>query len=201
MWNHSAIIRDSAWAPTHVLCLDIWSSQNLSAISVTMLYIIESLNPDDLWKQTFLRGVVVRVCHSGRPFVCGQSWMQSEFKANLDYKMRCQIKKTQQNWTFFFFTATVWVGLRGSDLNSGLVWVDSLCFSSGTGSYLGQVSHTTSRRSSRKNRWELLKTLKISAQNRLLPSPSKSHKWRGGDILVGCTKCWGHIFLLHREWK
>lgn len=55
------------------------------------------------------------------PLVCDKSWMQSEFKANLDYKMRFHIKKTTTKLNILFFTATVWAGLRGYDSNGGLV--------------------------------------------------------------------------------
>lgn len=158
-----------AWASDLLRIWQLFLWQCYTDYNPSILIIYENKHVCMVWQCT-----AVTEPSGSLPLVCDQSWMQSEFKANLDYKMRFHIKKTTTKLNILFFTATVWAGLRGYDSNGGLVWVDSLCFSSGTGSYLGQVSH-----SSRKSRGELLMILKFSAQNQpcqVHPNPTGQSK-------------------------
>lgn len=117
--------------------------------------------------------------------------------------MRFHIKKTTTKLNILFFTATVWAGLMGYDSNSGLVWVDSLFLFwngklPGTGfSQLKKEQRGTSYGS------QDLRSEPTPAKSIQIPlvKASKAHKWRGGDILVGCTKCWGPSISTTQEVK
>lgn len=90
-----------AWASDLLRIWQLFLWQCYTDYNPSILIIYENKHVCMVWQCT-----AVTEPSGSLPLVCDQSCLQSEFKANLDYKMRFHIKKTTTKQKILFFTAT-----------------------------------------------------------------------------------------------